>query len=90
MTAPQREPQIIDDRANGLVTIDGVRVWGFVDDRPGECLHARIYSQRYDAYFCANEDRWLEGACSDRSCEYCRERPAQPLAGPLDEPERGH
>ena len=86
MTAPQKEPLIVEDKTNGVVIIDGVRVWGFIDDRVGECLHLRIYSERHDAYFCANEDEWLERACGDESCQFCRERPAHPLAGPLDEP----
>jgi hypothetical protein len=90
VSEPQREPKIIDDKVNGVVIIDGVRVSGFVDDRLGECLHPRIYSDRYDAYFCATEDRWLEGACSDESCDYCRDRPAHPLVVALDEPERGN
>ena len=88
MSAPQREPLIVEDKAKGVVLIDGVEVWGFIDDRLGECLHQRIYSERYDAYFCAAENKWLERGCDDQSCEFCRVRPTQPLAGPLEEPDQ--
>ena len=84
--SPPREPVIVEDKVNGVVIIDGVRVWGFVDDRLGECLHTRIYSERYDAYFCAADNAWFERACGDESCEFCRDRPAHPFDGALDEP----
>jgi hypothetical protein len=83
-----REPVIVEDKINDVVIIDGVRVSGFVDDRLGECLHPRIYSHRYDAYFCAADNVWLERACGDESCEFCRDRPAKPFDAELDDPAR--
>lgn len=42
------------------------------------CAHPRSYSQKYDSYFCADCDRWVEGRCSDPDCEFCKNRPEKP------------
>ncbi len=36
------------------------------------------YSEKYDARFCKTCDRWIEGACSDTWCHYCKDRPSRP------------
>lgn len=42
------------------------------------CSHPRIYSKRWDAYYCETCDVWIEGACSDPQCEFCSGRPKKP------------
>ena len=79
MTVPQREPVVVEDQNNNVVLIDGEPIDGFIDGRLAECLHQRIYAEKYDAYFCAVEDKWLEAICGDPSCDFCRARPENPL-----------
>jgi len=80
-------PRIVEDRLNGDVLVDGIRVWGFIDRaRTTGCGHAPIYSERYDAYFCPVDNCWDSKECGDPSCKRCRERPERPLDGPLDAP----
>ena len=38
----------------------------------------RQYNEKYDAYYDADSDEWLEGACSDPDCEFCPGRPERP------------
>ena len=85
MTEPEDEgPRIEELPDSNILLIDGVRVVGFLSG-PGECGHRRVYSERYDAYFCPAEDKWLEAGCSDPMCGYCSIRPERPMQGPLDE-----
>ena len=42
------------------------------------CGSAATYSERYDARFCGQCNRWLESACGDPACPYCG-RPKRPL-----------
>ena len=71
--------KIEQDPENHIVRIDGKRISGFVDEGVcPECKCNRIYSYDYDAYFCARCDVWLECACDDPSCDYCKDRPANP------------
>ena len=37
------------------------------------------YSWKYDAYFYPDTNEWWEPRCADWSCEYCKDRPSQPL-----------
>ena len=39
---------------------------------------SRRYSEKYDAYYCANCNIWLEGICKSKSCSYCMDRPIKP------------
>ncbi len=80
------DPQIIEDRLHGDVLVDGVRVWGFVDVNKSACGHVRIYSERYDAYFCARDNRWDTENCGDPTCKPCTLRPDPPMSDPLDVP----
>lgn len=43
------------------------------------CGSGKIRSEEYDAYYCPNCNKWLEGACSDPECSFCVERPERPL-----------
>ena len=38
-----------------------------------------VYSEQYDAYYDEDTNQWLEPTCSDPTCEYCVNRPQQPL-----------
>ena len=72
--------EVIEDEQLRVVTIGDRQVTGFIDDvRCLKCDRLRIYYDRYDAYFCAECNLWLERACADPSCDYCCDRPATPL-----------
>ena len=36
------------------------------------------YSNKYDAMYCSFRNEWLEKRCTDKSCEYCKDRPPYP------------
>jgi predicted RNA-binding Zn-ribbon protein involved in translation (DUF1610 family) len=42
------------------------------------CGQGLDYSERHDAYFCANCDEWIENKCSDPECGFCNDRPDKP------------
>jgi hypothetical protein len=88
MDGAKRQPAIVEDRTNGVVFVDGLRVWGFLAPTYRvTCGHTAIYAERYDAYFCPVDDTWLGTKCdADAACDFCDGRPAKPLSGPLDEP----
>jgi len=86
VTEPQKSPPKIEFRvAEGIVLIDGLRVWGFVAPELTDCGHPRIYAERWDAFFCPVDDRWLETSCGDPLCPYCPGGPDRPLQGPLED-----
>lgn len=33
------------------------------------------YSEKYDACFCMNCNKWLESKCGGENCEFCKDRP---------------
>ncbi len=37
------------------------------------------YSEEYDAYFDAQENKWLEKICGSKECDYCKDRPKKPI-----------
>jgi hypothetical protein len=37
-----------------------------------------LYSEKYDCYACPECKRWLETKCSDKQCQFCNVRPAEP------------
>lgn len=49
------------------------------DERCAKCRKKLIYSESYDALFCASCNEWREKGCSDPSCYYCGGRPEKPL-----------
>lgn len=38
------------------------------------------YSQRYDAYYCAECNEWSEDQCGEPACQYCGGRPETPCS----------
>ena len=42
------------------------------------CKEEGRYSEGYDVVFCETCDIWLESACSDENCEFCRDRSERP------------
>lgn len=45
------------------------------------CGHDPIYltrNKKYDAYFCAECDEWIEKKCGDATCDFCPTRPDKP------------
>lgn len=45
--------------------------------RPCPCSSApvSVYSETFDAYFCTKCFEWVEKACTDPTCVFCRDRP---------------
>lgn len=71
---------VIEDNEDGTVNIGDRLIDGHVDDLPCEsCGEPRVYFDDYDSYFCAGCNKWLEGACNDSVCGYCKDRPEFPL-----------
>lgn len=71
---------VMNGEENGVLFINGHKFNGFIDNAfCPKCSEARIYSDDYDAYFCAACNEWLESTCSDVTCEYCKSRPSNPL-----------
>jgi ribosomal protein L37AE/L43A len=69
-----------EDQRRAVVRVGRHELRGFVDENPcPNCGARRVYHEKHDAYFCPHCNRWLEGPCSDPSCEYCLERPDTPL-----------
>jgi hypothetical protein len=74
-------PRIKEDRARTEVTIDGIRLSGWIDRVPcNVCGTRRVYHEQFDAYFCADCNEWKEPRCSDPACRYCPSRPERPLS----------
>lgn len=64
---------IIDDKL-----IDGFK--GFIcDEKCKKCNNPLIYYEKYDAFFCAYCNEWVEEKCENPYCEYCKNRPDRPL-----------
>jgi hypothetical protein len=64
----------------GWIIIDGVRVEGHMTEECcPSCNRPLIYHETYDAHFCAFCNRWIEEACGDPKCAFCRDRPCFPL-----------
>ena len=71
---------VIEHEDRGVVRIGDQELEGFINDaRCTNCDRCRIYHDRFDAYFCAECNVWLEGACTDPGCQYCSNRPEKPL-----------
>lgn len=72
--------EIQQNDEKGIVKIGDIEIDGFVmDERCSDCGNKKIYYEKYDAKFCSKENKWLEGACHDLNCEYCKDRPKRPL-----------
>jgi hypothetical protein len=68
-----------------FVRIGRYVVPGFQDTPPCRtCGRARTYHARYDAYFCARCNTWLETVCTHTAYpDPCQGRPTRPLSGCL-------
>ena len=44
-----------------------------------DCGVDKKYNSKYDAYYCQRCNVWLEDKCDEPECEYCRERPENPM-----------
>jgi hypothetical protein len=42
------------------------------------CQTPKAYSEEYDCYYCDPCNIWLEDICTDRDCEFCKNRPLTP------------
>jgi hypothetical protein len=43
-----------------------------------QCGTEGSYSKDHDAYYCAECNEWAEDVCTERDCEFCRNRPTYP------------
>lgn len=43
------------------------------------CGFKSKYSHKYDAFYCANENKWMEKKCGSKECEFCKDRPIKPV-----------
>lgn len=72
--------RIFEDEEKYIVYIDGFEVEGFIcESFCKKCSHFQIYYERFDAYFCPQCNEWSEPKCGNPACEYCSQRPPQPL-----------
>ena len=39
----------------------------------------KLYNNKYDAYYDDVKNVWLEDVCGSKGCEYCSNRPSEPL-----------
>lgn len=64
-----------------LVKIGDVEISGWIIKQQmcKFCGEHPVYYEKYDAIFCPTENKWLETACSDNICEYCKDRPVRPI-----------
>ena len=62
------------------VIINDIKIPGYIaDDSCKDCSQKLIYYEDYDAYFCANCNKWKESRCLDFFCKFCKKRPKKPL-----------
>ena len=68
------------ENLDGTVTYKNARFHGWIAHNKfcTECKRIALYSEDYDAYFCAACDLWLEAKCPDPHCDYCALRPDLP------------
>jgi len=72
--------KIIEDENSGEVIIDNIRIGGFIyDEKCKKCNNFLVYYEKYDAFFCAYCNEWVESKCRDKECEFCKSRPEKPL-----------
>lgn len=72
---------LLIERGEFVVAPDGSRIQGWLEltERCADCGAPQVFAVMFDAYLCMRCNRWLEAACDDPGCEYCRRRPATPL-----------
>lgn len=74
-------PDLLIERGEFVVAPDGTRIMGWLElsEQCTDCGAPQVYAVAFDAYLCMRCNRWLEAACDDPGCEYCRRRPPVPL-----------
>jgi hypothetical protein len=45
---------------------------------PNNIYHPSMRSAKYDSYACLKCNIWLDGVCSDPTCDYCKDKPEKP------------
>ncbi len=73
--------KIIEVYDNDKLIINGNEIDGFIydEDKCEKCNNSLIYSEKYDAIFCAYCNEWIERRCGDPNCDFCKDRPDTPL-----------
>ncbi len=73
---------VIENKNKGTINVDDQEIDGFIDDEKlcPTCLENSIYYDDYDSFVCPQCNIWLDFACGDSTCEYCRNRPEKPFA----------
>lgn len=61
-------------RTNYFIASGGYRV-----KKCKTCSSKLQYSDKYDAFYCAKENKWAEKKCGSKECGYCKDRPTKPL-----------
>lgn len=69
------------ERGEWVLAPDGARILGWleVEERCADCGAPQVYAVLFDARLCMRCNCWLEAACDDDHCDYCRRRPERPL-----------
>lgn len=72
--------KVVEDKEKGKVYVEGHEIDGFLDEKKcKKCNQFLIYHEKYDALFCSKCNSWVEEACSDATCIFCKGRPQSPL-----------
>lgn len=74
-------PDLLIERGEFVIAPDGARIVGWLEHREqcADCGARYVYAVAFDAFLCMRCNRWLDVACDDPGCEYCRHRPPAPL-----------
>lgn len=74
-------PGLLVERGEFVIAPDGSRIQGWLElsESCVGCGAPRVYAVAFDAYLCMRCNQWVEPACDDPDCEYCRHRPEKPL-----------
>lgn len=71
---------ITEEENENIVNINQHKVGGFLsEENCPNCGTRKVYHEDFDAYFCPQENIWLESQCGDPECDYCKKRPKVPL-----------
>lgn len=74
-------PDLLVERGEFVIGPNGTRIQGWLElsESCAGCGAPRVYAVAFDAYLCMRCNQWVEPACDDPECEYCRHRPPTPL-----------